>query len=234
MRSDVTSANEFFRASRAKSVHSLQVPRQTDQTPFAAGARHSAQRELAEFHHVLDQAEHRLDGALAQCVQLATASRFQPMAHSLQCSRLALKRRWLGPAFKQRWMMLLSAQRDQRLHLGLRTGVDIVLAGIARVGDQLPDPSQFWRQAFQWGKWHFTLNTLDVDVSGPLAVERGKYVLRFKAGPGAPTGMASFEDRGNYLVHWRREADGQWRAVGDAPVSELPLPSFPGAGKSNP
>ena len=93
---------------------------------------------------------------------------------------------------------------------------------------------QFWRQAFQWGKWDFTLNTQDVDVSGPLAVERGKYVLRFTAGPSAPPGMASFEDRGNYLVHWRYEADGQWRAVGDAPVSELPLPSSPGAGKSNP
>ena len=93
---------------------------------------------------------------------------------------------------------------------------------------------QFWRQAFQWGKWDFSLNTQDVDVSGPLAVERGKYGLEFTAGPGAPPGMASFEDRGNYLVHWRHEADGQWRVVGDAPVSELPLPSSPAAGRSNP
>jgi len=91
---------------------------------------------------------------------------------------------------------------------------------------------QFWRQAFQWGKWDFTLDTQDVDVSGPLAVERGKYVLRFTAGPGTPPGMASFEDRGNYLVHWRYEADGQWRAVGDAPVSELPLPPSPSPAKS--
>ena len=84
---------------------------------------------------------------------------------------------------------------------------------------------QFWRQAFQWGEWDFTLETQDVDVSGPLAVERGKYVVRFTAGSGAPPGMASFEDRGNYLVHWRYEVDGQWRLVGDAPVSELPIPS---------
>ena len=81
----------------------------------------------------------------------------------------------------------------------------------------------FWRQAVQWGKWEFTLDAQRVDVSGPMAVERGKYVLRFTAGPGAPPGMASSEDRGNYLVHWRHEADGQWRVVGDAPVSELPL-----------
>jgi uncharacterized protein (TIGR02246 family) len=81
----------------------------------------------------------------------------------------------------------------------------------------------FWRDAVKWGSWGFTLDTQDVAVSGPLAVERGKYVLRFTAGPGAPPGMASFEDRGNYLVHWRLEADGEWRVVGDAPVSELPL-----------
>jgi len=81
----------------------------------------------------------------------------------------------------------------------------------------------FWRQAVQWGKWEFTLETQDVTVSGPVAVERGKYILRFTAGPGAPPGMASVEDRGNYLVHWQHEADGQWRVVADAPVSELPL-----------
>jgi uncharacterized protein (TIGR02246 family) len=79
---------------------------------------------------------------------------------------------------------------------------------------------QYWRQAFQFGRWDFTLRTQDVAVSGPLAIERGTYIVRFTAGPGSP--MPSFEDRGNYLVHWRREADGEWRGVADAPVSELP------------
>jgi ketosteroid isomerase-like protein len=86
---------------------------------------------------------------------------------------------------------------------------------------------KFWRQAVGWGKWNFTLQTQDVSVSGRIAVERGKYVLKFAAGPGAPPGMASFEDHGNYLVHWRRDPDGEWRAVGDAPVSEVPLPTPP-------
>ena len=82
---------------------------------------------------------------------------------------------------------------------------------------------EFWRSALTWGKWDFTLETQSVDVVGSLAVERGRYVLRFTAGSAAPPGMTSFEDRGNYLVHWRREPDGQWRVVADAPVSELPL-----------
>jgi len=111
--------------------------------------------------------------------------------------------------------------------------IDSVASGFAEDAWQMPPNSpplvgreairQFWRQAVKWGKWDFSLKTQDVSVSGPLAIERGKYLLRFVAGRDAPPGMASFEDRGNYLVHWRRESDGEWRAVGDAPVSELPL-----------
>jgi uncharacterized protein (TIGR02246 family) len=85
---------------------------------------------------------------------------------------------------------------------------------------------EFWRAAFGWGKWDFTFETQAVSISGPMAVERGKYVLRFTAATGAPPGMRSFEDRGNYLVHWRQENDRQWRVVADAPVSELPLPGI--------
>ena len=86
---------------------------------------------------------------------------------------------------------------------------------------------EFWGNAVRWGKWDFTLTVQAVDVSDRMAVERGTYVLKFTAGAGAPVGMKSFEDRGNYLVHWRHEPDGEWRIVADAPVSELPLPGAP-------
>lgn len=79
----------------------------------------------------------------------------------------------------------------------------------------------FWKQALRWGKWGFSLKTQDVQTFGPLAVERGKYVLRFTAGSAAPPGMSSFTDHGNYVVYWRRGANGQWLAVWDAPVSEV-------------
>jgi ketosteroid isomerase-like protein len=85
----------------------------------------------------------------------------------------------------------------------------------------------FWQQAFQWGQWRFALTTQDLVVAGAIAVERGSYTLSFAAGPAAPPTLPSFEDRGNYLVLWRHEQDDQWRAVWDAPVSAVPLPTPP-------
>lgn len=85
----------------------------------------------------------------------------------------------------------------------------------------------FWTQALQWGHWQFTLDIQDVVVSGAIAVERGMYVVEFQAGPTAPPGFNSMRDTGNYIVMWRKEHDGQWRAVWDAPVSNVPLPRMP-------
>lgn len=86
---------------------------------------------------------------------------------------------------------------------------------------------EFWTQALQWGAWRFTLETQDVVLTGLVAVERGTYNLRFTAGPAAPPVLSSFEDRGNYVVMWRRDPDGRWRAVWDAPVSSVPLQTPP-------
>jgi ketosteroid isomerase-like protein len=77
----------------------------------------------------------------------------------------------------------------------------------------------FWTNAFNWGRWEFARQTEEVVVSGAIAVERGRYTLTFTAGPQGP--IPPFEDRGNYVVLWRQDRDGQWRAVWDAPVSEL-------------
>ena len=84
---------------------------------------------------------------------------------------------------------------------------------------------RYWATALKWGGWDFALATQDVVTSGPLAVERGRYAVRFTATPHAP--LPSFADSGNYVVLWREERDGQWRAVWDAPVSVLPPPGQP-------
>ena len=89
----------------------------------------------------------------------------------------------------------------------------------------------FWGDAVQAGRFEFDLRTADVVAADSLAVERGSFTLKFTAGAGAP--MPSFEDEGNYVVVWRRERDGRWRVVWDAPVSVLPLPGAPPAGAAS-
>jgi ketosteroid isomerase-like protein len=89
----------------------------------------------------------------------------------------------------------------------------------------------FWTNAVKWGRWEFDLQAADVVVADSLAVERGRYTLKFTAGAQAP--MPSFEDRGNYVALWRREGDGFWRIVWDAPVSELPPAGAPPAGSGS-
>lgn len=79
---------------------------------------------------------------------------------------------------------------------------------------------QFWTKAVGWGKWEFDFAVQDVIARDSLAVERGRYTLKFTAGPQAP--MPSLTDEGNYVVLWRQDPDGQWRIVWDAPVSVRP------------
>lgn len=81
----------------------------------------------------------------------------------------------------------------------------------------------YWKNAVTWGRWTLSLQAEDVQVSGEMAAERGSYTLDFQAAAGAP--MPSFSDRGNYVVVWRRDADGEWRILLDAPVSVVPFPA---------
>ena len=50
---------------RAQCGHAFQIPRETDQGPFVANIAQSAQQELAEAYHGLDDPEHRFDRLLA-------------------------------------------------------------------------------------------------------------------------------------------------------------------------
>lgn len=54
---------------RLQSDHSPNVPPHRYQTPLAAGIFQSSQQELREPHHRFDDAEHRLGGLFAQCIE---------------------------------------------------------------------------------------------------------------------------------------------------------------------
>jgi ketosteroid isomerase-like protein len=83
----------------------------------------------------------------------------------------------------------------------------------------------FWTGLTRQGRVVFDLVTQDLVAADSIVVERGAYAVRFIPNPQGQ--VPAFEDRGNYVVLWRREADGQLRIVWDAPVSVMPLPGAP-------
>ena len=78
-----------------------------------------------------------------------------------------------------------------------------------------------WNQNVQIGQWDFDLNTKEVKASGNLATEYGTYTLKFTPNENSP--IPAMTDQGSYVVLWEKIGN-KWKAVWDAPVSNLPLP----------
>ena len=62
-------------------VHTLEVKSQADQTPFACRCGQAAQRELAKAQDLFDDPDHRLDGTLAQTINLLADLGLQFVSH---------------------------------------------------------------------------------------------------------------------------------------------------------
>ena len=69
----------------------------------------------------------------------------------------------------------------------------------------------FWQGVIDAGAGDATLETLQVDGSGDLAYEIGRYSFTVPS----PSGGRS-RDQGKYLVVFRRQPNGGWKAVADA------------------
>jgi uncharacterized protein (TIGR02246 family) len=69
------------------------------------------------------------------------------------------------------------------------------------------------------GLHQLILRTDKVEVTGDFAYAIGRHQLTMKTPAGA-----EIHDEGKYLVVYRRQPDGQWRAVADMFNSDLPAP----------
>lgn len=79
------------------------------------------------------------------------------------------------------------------------------------------------QQAFEallaTGLQKLVLRTDKIAVAGDFAYGIGRHQLAIKTASGA-----EIHDEGKYLVVYRRQQDGQWRAVADMFNSDLPAP----------
>ena len=58
----------------------------------------------------------------------------------------------------------------------------------------------------------FKLTTVEVEVHGDIAIERGTYSMKLTP-PGA---TAPVPDNGKYLVVWKKQSDGSWKDYREA------------------
>tara|TARA_R100000935_G_scaffold56060_1_gene86847 strand:+ start:1257 stop:1874 length:618 start_codon:yes stop_codon:yes gene_type:complete len=82
---------------------------------------------------------------------------------------------------------------------------------------------KMWKENVSQGIWDFKIQTIDLKLSGDIAVERGSFKLSFS--PNETAQMPAFKDEGNYVVLWER-IDGVWKIVWDAPVSTMAMESM--------
>ncbi|MEX0692722.1 MAG: DUF4440 domain-containing protein [Gemmatimonadales bacterium] len=79
------------------------------------------------------------------------------------------------------------------------------------------------RPMFAHGTWTEDIMTEAVVANGPIAIERGRYVLNFTPGSTSPAGAVAMSDTGKYLWHWHR-IDGRWQLADAIWNSDRPLP----------
>jgi ketosteroid isomerase-like protein len=73
--------------------------------------------------------------------------------------------------------------------------------------------------ASQLGSWDLQLEVLELEVSGDIAVERGRGTQTFTANEESP--MPSFQMVGDYIVLWKK-LDGSWQVQWDYVVTQPP------------
>ncbi len=77
----------------------------------------------------------------------------------------------------------------------------------------------FWKTAWTQMKIaEFDITTEDLYGSGDVVYEVGKYTLKFQL-----EGQESLEDKGKYVLIWKKVADGTWKRHVDIWNSDAPM-----------
>ena len=84
------------------------------------------------------------------------------------------------------------------------------IKGIAAIREAIPAMMQ--DPAFALS---FEADRVEVARSGDLAYETGSYTMTMTGPDKKPA-----TEKGHYVVVWRKGADGAWKAVVDAPISD--------------
>src|SRR5258706_2885446 len=103
-------------------MEALEIEGQTDQTPLASCCMDTTQGELAKAQHLLDDADHRFDGAFARAVDGFAQRRLELVGHLHLGTRLF--GRWIGQRRKTllpAGMMGITTRGDVRLDAALLT-----------------------------------------------------------------------------------------------------------------
>ena len=75
------------------------------------------------------------------------------------------------------------------------------------------------RKGLASGRYTERFTSDSLEVSGPLAVQRGRFTLLFEP---STRGASAISDTGKFLWHWRK-VDGHWRLAAAAWNSDLPV-----------
>src|SRR5258707_12998471 len=73
-------------------MEALEIEGQANQTPLASRGQFTAQGELAEAQHLLDEPDHRFDGAFAGPLDHLAQSRLELVGHPDQVARVVGRR----------------------------------------------------------------------------------------------------------------------------------------------
>lgn len=78
---------------------------------------------------------------------------------------------------------------------------------------------QFWNGAMQMGVTDVSLTIVDLNGSGNLVYEIGRYSLTIQ-----PEGQEVMKDSGKYIVVWKQQEDGTWKLHADIWNTSMPIP----------